>query len=350
MPDTRPDTAFKDGVCSACIAHDLRSQIDWAAREKQLRSILADAATYKPNQEYDCIVASSGGKDSHYIVAALIAYGARPLIVTATTCHLTPVGRRNIDNLARYADTIEITPNREVRAKLNRLSLKLVGDISWPEHVLIHTVPFKVAIDLDIPVVWYGENPLNQYGGPSPERQAERIMTRQWVSEFGGFLGMRPSDFIGMEEITPHDMYPYAPLLRPQDLERIKVYFLGQFLPWDSRENASVAIDKGFETMLPSSQCWWHFENVDNAQTGVHDYFMWLKFGYSRACAQLSVDIRDGFISREDAFLELHKREPLVPPDPYCGISIDSMLERIGMDLPALERVAKDYRAKMMEC
>jgi hypothetical protein len=33
--------------------------------------------------------------------------GAKPLVVTAVTCHLTPIGRANIDNLARYATTIE---------------------------------------------------------------------------------------------------------------------------------------------------------------------------------------------------------------------------------------------------
>jgi hypothetical protein len=32
-----------------------------------------------------------------------------------------------------------------VRAKLNRLGLELVGDISHPEHMAIFTAPFQVA-------------------------------------------------------------------------------------------------------------------------------------------------------------------------------------------------------------
>lgn len=34
-------------------------------------------------------------------------------------------------------DYIEVTTNRVVRAKLNRIGLTEVGDISWPEHVSI---------------------------------------------------------------------------------------------------------------------------------------------------------------------------------------------------------------------
>src|SRR3990167_8240628 len=200
LPDTRPDTAFVDGICSACIAYANRPTIDWQARREQLEALLARAreTARKLGNHYDCIVPSSGGKDSHYQVLTLLGLGVRPLIVTATTCHLTPIGRANIDNLARYATTVEVSPNKTVRAKLNRLGLTMVGDVSWPEHVSIFTVPFLVARRTGIPFLFYGENPQNQYGGP-PETQEAQQMTRRWVSEFGGFLGLRPHDLVGVE-------------------------------------------------------------------------------------------------------------------------------------------------------
>jgi N-acetyl sugar amidotransferase len=334
MPATRPDTEFSGDVCSACIAYQGRKDIDWQAREKALYDIL-------DKHHGECVVPSSGGKDSHWQVLTLLEMGAHVTIVTATTCHLTAIGRRNIDNLSRFANTIEITPNRTVRAKLNRLSLELLGDISWPEHVLIHTQPFAAAIDLGIPLVFYGENPLNQYGGPK-HKQTEQVMTRAWVEEFGGFLGMRPSDFVGMEGITERDMYPYGPHLPPEDLDELKVYFLGQFLPWDSWANAKKAIDHGFETSLPSYANWWPFENLDNAQTGIHDYMMWLKYGYGRACAQLSVDIRRGDITRAEALLELPRRDGHFPTV-YAGVPIGKMLDNIGMTLQDLEDILAAY-------
>lgn len=337
MPNTRPDTQFVDGICSACIAYEKRQYVDWDARKKALERLL-DA---HQGRGYDCIVPSSGGKDSHYQVLTLLEMGAKPLVVTATTCHLTPIGRENIDNLSRYADTLEITPNTTVRAKLNRLSLSLVGDISWPEHVLIHTVPFKVAIDMQIPLVFYGENPLNQYGGPL-DLQGDENMTRRWVSEFGGFLGMRPGDFIGIEGITEQEMRPYAPLMSPEDLDR--VYFLGQFIPWDSHRNASIAKEAGMRQSVPATANLWPHENLDNAQTGIHDHLMYLKYGYGRGCAQASVDVRSGKMTREAALEWVNKFDGAFPRH-YAGVSIDDVLMKIGVSWKEFRQVIHAYEA-----
>lgn len=327
-------------MCSACLACDRRDEVDWDARRGELVDILERA---RHRSEYDCIVPSSGGKDSHAQVMTLLDLGARPLVVTATTCHLTPIGRRNIDNLARYADTLEVTPNRTVRAKLNRLALELVGDISWPEHCTIFTTPFQVALRHEIPLVFYGESPLSQYGGPSVDRQNERRMTRRWVAEFGGFLGLHPADFIGMDGITHDDMKAYAgPDDEDLDRARVEVYFLGQFIPWDSHENARVARNAGMEQALPTFRNWWSAENLDNAQIGIHDWMMELKYGYGRACAQMSVDIRAGRISRDDALVEMERREAL-PLDDYCGLPVDEILGAIGLTREQFDEVCATF-------
>jgi len=327
IPDTRPDTHFKDGVCSACFSFDKRPNVDWAKRRSELEAILADHTNFSG---FDCVVGSSGGKDSHWQVLKLIELGARPLVVTATTCMLTEIGRKNIDNLARYATTIEVTPNKIVRAKLNRLGLQLVGDVSWPEHVSIFTTPFRVAADLGIPLVFYGECPQEAYGGP-PGTDETRRMTRRWVSEFGGFLGLRPADLVNLDGITERDMTDYLP---PSDEKMQKVgveaYFLGQFFRWDSHENARVAVDAGMIPFLPSPANWWTEENLDNAMTGLHDHMMFRKYGYGRAVAQLSVDIRAGLISRKDAADIAEQLDGLFPSN-YMGVHIGRVLDRIGM-------------------
>ncbi len=342
MPDSRPDTAFVNGVCSACIAYDNRAEVDWDERRRGLENLLDRYG----GREYDCIVPSSGGKDSHYQVLTLLDLGAKPLVVTFHTCHLTPIGRRNIENLARYADLHEFCPNMDVRRKLNRISLQTLGDISWPEHVGIHTYPFKAAANFGIPLVFFGENPLNQYGGPTKERQDEQRMTRRWTQEFGGFLGMRPADFVGMEGITSEDMQAYE---GPTDMDLkaagVEVYFLGSFIPWDSRQNAGVAIAAGMDTELPWESNWWPFENLDNAQTGIHDYLMYRKFGYGRCCAQLSVDIRTGHIPRDEAMKILEKREHLFP-EKYAGVWCDEMLDNIGMSRAELDTVVEQFTNK----
>lgn len=326
MPDTRPDTEFVDGVCSACISYQQRPQIDWDARMKELTTLLekrkADGA------EFDCIVPSSGGKDSTYQVLKLIELGAKPLVVTATTCMLTPVGRLNIDNLKRYATTIEVSPNSAVRAKLNRIGLEMVGDISWPEHVAIFTTPFNMAVAMQIPLIFYGENPQNQYGGPLDSGEA-KTMTRRWVSEFGGFLGLRPQDLAGMTSERSMQDY-YAPAQQDIDRVGVEAHFLGQYIPWDSRRNSVEAMAAGMTVRKPSAANWWHGENLDNAMTGIHDHQMYRKYGYGRGCAQISVDVRAGLITRDKAleWVAMHDGKfPFV----YMGIPVDDVLSKLSI-------------------
>lgn len=318
MPNTRPDTPFVDGVCSACLTYERRPAVDWDARRSELLALL-------DRHGGRVLVPSSGGKDSTYQVMTLLELGADVTVVTARTCHLTAIGRRNIDNLARHARTIEVTPNMTVRAKLNRLGLELVGDISWPEHAAIFSTPFRVAAETGHTLLMYGECPQAEYGGPMGSEQAKQ-MTRRWVTEFGGFLGLRPVDFVGMEGITARDMEDYQP---PSET-KAEAHFLGQYIAWDSRRNAEVAQAAGMQHNLPAVANWWAHENLDNAQTGLHDHFMWLKYGFGRGCQQISVDVRSGRVSREAALAWVEKHDGKFP-EWYAGVNVSEVLDRIDL-------------------
>lgn len=322
IPDTRPDTAFVDGVCSACLSYERRIEADWDARRRELEMLLERG---RNSSGFDCIVPSSGGKDSTWQVLQLLKLGAKPLVVTATTCHLTEIGRWNIENLARYAATVEFTPNRSTRRRLNRLAMEMVGDVSWPEHVSIFTTPFRAAASFGIPLIFYGENPQEAYGGPIGS-EAARKMTRRWVSEFGGFLGLRPSDFEAMGLSLPEYRPPSVAELETVGVE---AHFLGQYLFWDSQRNAEEAIAAGMMIESPSDANWWDFENLDNAQTGIHDHAMFRKYGYGRGCAQISVDVRAGRVKRKEALEWVRSNDGLYPFR-YAGVDLDDVLADLG--------------------
>ncbi len=333
LPNTRPDTEFVDGVCAACIAYERRPSIDWAQRETALRELLA-------RHHNRCIVPSSGGKDSHYQILKLKQMGAHVTAVTAMTCHPTAEGLANIQNAARYADeTVIYYPNATVRARLNRLGLKMVGDISWPEHVSIFTTPFRAALDLEIPLLFYGENPQNQYGGPMDSVEAVQ-MTCRWVAEFGGFLGLRPDDLVGVDGLTDHDLEPYR--LPQYAGQYAEAHFLGQYVAWDSHANGWLARDAGMVQQRPCTASLWRHENIDNAQTGLHDYFMFLKYGFGRACSQASVDVRMGLLHRSQA-MDLVRKFDGAPPLEYMGIPLDTILQRAGISSVDLEEAIESF-------
>jgi len=315
-PETKPNLWFDDtGLCSACFAYGQRATIDWKQREQEFRD--------KFPVDTRVVVACSGGKDSHYIIIKCLEYGLKPLAVTATTDHLSDIGRRNLDNIANLCDHIEVTPNKALRRKMAKYALQTVGDISWCEHVLIWSIPSRVAAQHGIQYVIYGENPQNEYGAGPKESQQQAAMSNGWEQEFGGLLGLRVGDM--EEHFEGENFYHYRP---HGASERI---FLGHYFPWDGAENAKIAEWHGFEryhSWVEGSAC--DYENLDNYQTGIHDYFRYIKYGYGRATDILCNQIRRGQITRDKAILVASGRDGKVPVN-YLGKNLNDILKNIDM-------------------
>ena len=347
MPNTKPDLSFDDsGVCSACNSYNDRSDVDWDLRKKELKDLLEQYKN-KDGNSWDCIVPVSGGKDSTYQVIRILQLGLNPLCVTATTCSLSKIGRKNIDNIKSLGvDYIEFTPNPLIRAKLNRIGLNEVGDISWPEHVGIFTIPVRAAVEYNVPLIIWGENSQNEYGGPAAA-QSNNILNRRWLEEFGGLLGMRVSDLIGQDGIEQKHIIPY---LYPSDerLEKVGVtgLFLGHYLPWDGMSNALISQANGFHSydkIVEGSMV--NYENLDNHQTGIHDYFKFLKFGFGRATDIACTHIRRGRLSREDG-MEVVKRLDGTFPWEYLGKSLEDTLKPLNMTVNEFIRICDKFTNK----
>ena len=152
LPNTKPDLLFNDeGVCSACYRYENRKKIDWENRKEQFQELLR---SLNRSESWDCVIPVSGGKDSTYQALLAREYGLKPLLVSSTTCDLTKYGYENIENLKKIGfDHIQFSPRKDVRAKLNRFGLEQVGDISWPEHLALFTIPITIAVKFRIPLV-----------------------------------------------------------------------------------------------------------------------------------------------------------------------------------------------------
>jgi len=346
MPHTKPDLHIDDeGVCNACRAYEQRKEIDWGKRREELMTLLQK---YRRNgANYDCIVPVSGGKDSTYQVIRMLQLGLNPLCVTSTTCDLADIGRKNIENIKRLGvDYVEFTPNPIVRAKLNRIGLTQVGDISWPEHVGIFTIPVRAAVQFNVPLIVWGENAQNEYGGPAAAAK-DNVLTRRWLEEFGGLLGMRVTDLESTYGIEPRHllMYQYP---SDDDLQRVGVtgLFLGHYLPWDGLSNALIAQANGFVTFdraVEGSMV--NYENLDNHQTGIHDYFKFLKFGFSRATDIACLHVRRDRISRQDA-LEIVRRHDGKFPWTYLGKPIADILAPLEMSVDEFVKICDQFTNK----
>ena len=351
-PETKPDLFFdEDGVCSACRSFENRKEVDWAQRQSEFNEILQRYRS-KDGSNYDALVPVSGGKDSTYQVIKLLENGLNPLCVTGTTDSLSDIGRRNIENLKRLGvDYIEVTSNPVIRRKINRLALQLVGDISWPEHIAIFTTPVRIAVQMNIPLIVWGENSQHEYGGPATAQES-RVLNRRWLEEFGGLLGLRVADLIGQEGIEKRDLIQYQ-YPSDEELKRVGVtgIFLGYFFPWDGYTNALYAQAHGFETyptLVEGSLA--NYENLDNHQTGIHDYFKFLKFGFGRATDIANNHIRRGRLRREDA-LKLVRMHDGQFPHTCLGKPIEETLAEIDMTLDEFNKICDQFtNKKLFKC
>lgn len=347
MPDTKPDLVLDShGICNACRSFEKRKEVDWNARMEELQGILNQYRS-PSGKNWDCIVPVSGGKDSTFQVVRVLQLGLNPLCVTATTCELTEIGRANIENIKRLGvDYLEFSPNPLIRAKLNRIGLTQVGDISWPEHVGIFTIPVQVAVKYGISLIIWGENSQNEYGGPAAASE-NNVLNRRWLEEFGGLLGLRVSDLIGMEGIRERDLMPYK-YPTDEELQRVKVtgLFLGYYVPWDGYANALVAQAHGFQTWNKVTEgSIVNYENLDNYQTAIHEFFKFLKFGFGRASDHASLHIRRGRITREDGMAMVRKHDGQFPWS-YLGRSLDKTLDLMQMTLDEFVSVCDRFTNK----
>jgi N-acetyl sugar amidotransferase len=347
MPNTKPDLYLDDlGVCNACRSYEIRKEVDWDARQKELLNVLEKYRS-PDGSNWDCIVPVSGGKDSTYQVVRMLQLGLNPLCVTSTTCDLSNLGRNNIENLKHLGvDYVEMSPNPLVRAKLNSIGLKQVGDISWPEHVGIFTIPVRAAVQFNVPLLIWGENSQNEYGGPAAAA-GNNVLNRRWLEEFGGLLGMRVTDLIGMNGIEFKHLIPYT---YPSDEELVRVgvtgLFLGHYIPWDGLSNTLIAQANGFKTydkIVEGSMV--NYENLDNHQTGIHDYFKYLKFGFGRATDLACLHIRRGRLTRQDGIEAVKRLDGLFPWE-YLGKSLEEILLPLEITLEEFIKLCDKFTNK----
>jgi len=346
LPSTKPDLEFSQhGICQGCLAFENRKNINWDERKNEFKNIISEFKN--KNNDYDCVIPVSGGKDSTYQVIKALEYNLNPLCVTATTDKLTDLGRINIDNIKKLGvDHIQVSTDPILRKKINKFTLKTVGDISWPEHLTIFTIPVRIACEFKISLIVWGENSQNENGGPS-EKENSYILDRRWLEEFGGLLGLRTSDLTDVMGIPKKKLIQYT---YPSDEElknnNIRGIFLGYFFPWDGYENFKIASKYGFKTYKKEVEgSIVNYENLDNAQMRIHDYFKFLKYGYDRVTDWCCWHIRRERMTREEA-IKINNEKSGRFPNTYLGIDLKEILDEIDCSLEEFNAICDNFTNK----
>lgn len=142
--------------------------MDWAARYHELE-VLCNKYRRKELGKYDCIIAVSGGKDSHYQVYVMKELmHMNPLLITVEDFFtMTEAGRFNQQNISESfgCNLIAFKPDRKAAKVITRYMFEQYGRPLWYVDRLLYTVPLYYAAALNIPLLVYGENVSYEYGG-----------------------------------------------------------------------------------------------------------------------------------------------------------------------------------------
>lgn len=172
-------------------------------------------------------------------------------------------------------------------------------------------------------------------------------MNRDWMEEFGGFLGFRVSDLINHygfknEELLPY-IYPDENFIKEK---KIKALFMGYYLNWNNYENYKLSKSKGFISLKkPIEGGNVSYEKIDNYQHGIHDYFKFLKYGFSRSTDQAAWMIRQNIISREEGINLVRKNDGIYPAS-YLGKKLDKILSEINVSIDEFNEICDKFTNK----
>ncbi len=329
----------ENGVCSGCRTALERVHVDWN-RRKELFEQMIDDHRSKDGSNYDCIIPVSGGKDSYYQIHIIKKiYGLNPLLVTYHGNNYTPAGMENLENMRRVfgADHIFFTPNIDVLIKLNRVGFKLMGDMNWHAHAGIFTYPIRVAVQMNIPLMIWGEHGFMDLGGMHSYKDQVEFTYRyrhehclrgyEWYDMTDDGLrklgrpelaeGLKAQDLITW-------MYP-----SDEDIKRVGVrgIYISNFFKWEANEHSKLVVEKyGFKpSPEPFERTYRRLSNLDDMhENGIHDYMKYIKFGYGRATDHCCKDIRAGRMTRDEAIEIVRRMDHVKSRDLHRWLSYTS--------------------------
>lgn len=336
-----------NGICSGCNTSNQKDKIDWQRRGKQFKELLQEYKS-KDGSNYDCIIPVSGGKDSYFQTHIIKnVYGMNPLLITYHGNNYTKEGMDNLINMREVfgVDHIFFTPSIDVLKKMNRLGMRIMGDMNWHAHAGIFTYPIRCSVQLKIPLVIWGEHGFMDIGGMHSYNDYVEF-TYRYRHEHA-LRGYEWEDFVKAaatygEKLTKEELISW---MYPKDKEIAESgsrgIFLSNYVEWDANKHGAQMIkDFGFKpAKKPFERTYRVMSNLDDMhENGIHDYMKFVKFGYGRATDHVCKDIRAGIMTRDEGIKIIKKMDPIKPKD------LKRWLKYVGWTESEFDKVADTFR------
>ena len=267
MPDTRPGSKFRFGICGACWHYEGRQYQDWGAKREELREMVSGKRI---------LVAISGGKDSHWIIKQLLMFPVLGIdTITVHDCFTaSQAGLHNLANLKAWIPTThqhwDWYPDRQKFIEHTRRDFEATGEpLKWIEK-MIYKIPMDYAIAHDYSYVVFGEDSSREYGGKNT-------------------------------------------------VEDIDVLYMSHYFPWDDIEHVETATEMGFQGLMYFDD--WKrqhhlddYSQIDSIGYPVHLWLKYPKFGFQRVTDIATRRVRAGHWMWKQAQKVIEEHDEYIDP------------------------------------
>lgn len=277
---TRPGLKEVDGVCLACINAEKKKTIDFASRQSWLTDFIKEN---KSHPDYDCVIAVSGGKDSTTIVSRLLENHnvKNPLLISVMDEFTsTKAGEHNRKNISQRFNLDHLL----FRCQPQTFRQKTIEDFENELHPLkwieerIYSLPISLAKQMGIKLVFFGENSAFEYGSS--------------------------------EELS---------LFHPATTDDVKIVYFGAVYNYSIHDSLNQAKKYGFKDLDDFGEWQRHgsvdnFTQIDSVAYVIHLWNKFVKFGFQRVSDIACRLVRDGYLTREQAFQYIKDRDYICDP------------------------------------
>lgn len=318
-----------DGVCNLCKASDVLRADDWPAREKEFNAIVEQ---HRGRYAYDCIIPSSGGKDSTHVLYQMVTkHKVKPLVVTFDHGFfrngLLENNRRVLKQLG--VDCQVFTPNWKLVKRIMREALIRRGDHCLHCHLGTFAYPMRAAIKERVPLIIWGE-PSSQYTAYYKPGEVEEVDE----TRFDKFVNMGlAAEDIGeiIKSDFDFDFRDLNPFIYPKRAELaalgVRSICYGSYFPWNAEaQTAVIERELGWKRdEVEGVPHRYSYTKLECWTQGVRDYLKELKRGYGRTTQMVATDRRYGRMTKEEGDALIKEHEGKRPA------SLDLFLEYVEM-------------------
>lgn len=285
-----------DGRCDMCHLHDENKKATDPSEWSAVQYAIKDAGL---NKKYDCIIGISGGEDSSILLyTAVKVYGFRPLVIHFNNRWNRPEADHNIKLLTSKlnVDFIEYFVNKEEYDKVcDSFLMAGVQDADIPNDVAMAKLMYDTARKYGIKYVLNGHDYRTE--GSSPRSWS--IIDYNYIKSV--YRAFQKQELVNYPLYTVWDQI-WSGII---GIRNIRVF---HYEAPNRRSVMTILKDWGWKDYGGK-----HNENIYTAFVG--NYLLPKKFKIDKRITYLSAQIREGAITKEEAYKILETPANFDPND-----------------------------------